>query len=115
MKNWGGPFSIKYEKNYRKIIKKYKTVIHLTMYGMPLKKEIRKIKKKRNILEIIGGEKVPAEIYYLADYNIAVTNQPHSEVAALAMFLHKYSGKEKKFRKAKLRIVPQKQGKLVKS
>lgn len=113
VKNWGGPFSVRYEKNYRKVIKKHRTVIHLTMYGIPLKKEIRKIKKKCNILVIIGGEKVPGEIYHLADYNIAVTNQPHSEVAALAVFLNEYSGKEKKFKKAKLRIVPQKKGKKV--
>ena len=83
------------------------------MYGIPIEKEIKKLKKKRNLLLIIGGEKVPGEIYQEADYNIAVTNQPHSEVAALAVFLHDYSGREKKFSRAKLRIVPQKKGKRV--
>ena len=64
---------------------------------------------------MIGGEKVPGEVYGLADYNIAVTNQPHSEVAALAVFLHEYfSGKEldKKFR-GRLKIVPQAAGKKI--
>ena len=116
VKNWGGPFSVRYEKNYRKIINAYKkkrfTIVHLTMYGLSIKKQMKKIKK--NVLVIIGGEKVPGEIYHLADYNIAVTNQPHSEVAALAVFLNSYfKGKEKKFTHAKLKVIPQKHGKLV--
>ena len=100
VKNWGGPFSVRYEKSYRNVIKKYKKkscVIHLTMYGLRLEKEIRKVKRK-NLLVIIGSEKVPGEVYHLADYNIAVTSQPHSEVAALAVFLNKCSS-GRKFRK----------------
>ncbi len=116
VKNWGGPFSVRYEKNCRKVVRRYKKkrfiVVHLTMYGMPYKKEIKKLRHKRNLLLIIGSEKVPGEIYQIADYNIAVTNQPHSEVAALAVFLNAL-GKEKKFRKAKLKIVPQARGKKV--
>jgi len=34
----------------------------------------------------VRAEKVPAEMYDLADWNVAVDNQPHSEVAALASF-----------------------------
>jgi len=55
-------------------------------------------------------QKVPTEVYQLADYNIGVTSQPHSEVAALAIFLHEYAeGKEleKEFGDAKIRIIPQ--------
>jgi len=97
-KRWGGSFSVKYEKNYRKVIKHYKKkkflVVHLTMYGLPIQNEMKKLRKK-NILLIVGSEKVPFEIYKSADYNIAVTNQPHSEVAALSVFLHEYfKGKE---------------------
>ena len=116
VKNWGGPFSVRYEKNYRNVIKRYKKkacIIHLTMYGLSLEKEIRKIRKKRNILLIIGSEKVPGEVYHLSDYNIAVTSQPHSEVAALAIFLNSSKKKEKKFKRAKLRIVPHERGKKV--
>ncbi|MCK7488956.1 MAG: hypothetical protein MZU79_00960 [Anaerotruncus sp.] len=36
---------------------------------------------------VVGAEKVPPEIYQLADWNVAVGNQPHSEVAALAITL----------------------------
>lgn len=119
VKRWGGPFRVSYEKNYRVLIKRYKkkrfTVIHLTMYGLNISREIKKIRKKKLLL-IIGSEKVPGEIYHLADYNIAIANQPHSEVAALAVFLHEYNkGKEldKKFRKARIKIVPQQRGKKV--
>ena len=65
---------------------------------------------------IVGSEKVPAEVYQLADYNIGITNQPHSEIAALSVFLHEYfKGKEfgKKFKKSQIKIVPQERGKKV--
>jgi len=117
-KRWGGKFYIKYEKNWKKTIKSYKkkkfSICHLTMYGLPINKEIRKLRKRGNLLLVIGGEKVPGEVYVESDHNIAVTNQPHSEVAALAIFLHEYfKGKElnKKFIKARLRIIPQVKGK----
>lgn len=119
VKNFGGKFSIQYIDSPRKIIQLYKKkkflVVHLTMYGLPIQKTISKIKKSKNILVVIGGEKVPPEFYQLADYNISVTNQPHSEVAGLSVFLDKYfSGKEldKNF-KGKLKIIPQEKGKKV--
>jgi tRNA (cytidine56-2'-O)-methyltransferase len=68
------------------------------------------------LLVIVGGEKVPPEAYRLADWNVAVTNQPHSEVAALAVFLHEYfQGRElrKRFERARRRIVPQARGKKI--
>lgn len=113
---WGGKFKVFYEKNWRKIIKNFHgTRIHLTMYGLPIQDKIAKIKRKKDILLIIGGEKVPGEVYRSVDYNVAITNQPHSEVAALAIFLHEYySGKElkKKF-DGRLKIVPQEFGKKI--
>jgi len=117
-KEWGGPFSVVYQKNWKKAIKKFKGIkVHLTMYGVPIQEKISEIRRKRNLLVIVGGEKVPGEIYQLVDYNIAITNQPHSEVSALAIFLHEYfQGKElkKKFKDAKLKIVPRENGKKVK-
>ena len=117
---WGGPFKTRYEKNWRNVINKYKkkkfTIVQLAMYGLPLKRRITRIRKKKNILVIVGSEKVPGEVYSLADYNLAITSQPHSEVAALAVFLHEYKkGKEldKRFSKAKIRIIPQESGKKV--
>ncbi|MFC2143651.1 tRNA (cytidine(56)-2'-O)-methyltransferase [Candidatus Aenigmatarchaeota archaeon] len=113
-KNWGGSFAASHIKDWKKFIKQNKkfTVVHLTMYGIPFEKEITKIKKKRNLIIIIGSEKVPREVYDLADYNIAVTNQPHSEVAALAIFLHSI-GRKAKHTKAKYKIVPHPKGKNV--
>ncbi len=117
---WGGRFAASYEKNWKKVINYYKRkkfiACHMTMYGMPLKKRIAAIRKEKNLIVIIGSEKVPGEVYHLANYNVAVSSQPHSEVAALAVFLHEYSkGKElgKRFPKAKIRVVPQERGKKV--
>jgi tRNA (cytidine56-2'-O)-methyltransferase len=46
---------------------------------------------------VVGAEKVPPDLYRLADYNVAVTNQPHSEIAALSVFLdHLQRGQELK-------------------
>jgi len=116
VKNWGGSFGIKYEKNWKKIIKNWKgKIVHLTMYGLPIQDKINKIKKSRgSLLIIIGSEKVVTDVYHSSDWNVAVTNQPHSEVAALAIFLDMlFKGKElkKKFKKAKIRIVPKEKGK----
>jgi tRNA (cytidine56-2'-O)-methyltransferase len=116
---FGGKFDVCYNPSWRHAITDFKkrkfTVVHLTVYGMPLQKRIKKIRKNRKLLVVIGGEKVPGEVYQLADYNIAVTNQPHSEVAALAIFLYEYLGRnlEQKFSRAKLRIMPQERGKKV--
>lgn len=113
--NWGGPFEIKHEKSWRTVIKGFDgATVHLTMYGLPLQKEISRIRKSKNLLIVIGGEKVPMEVYHAVDYNIGVTSQPHSEVAALGVFMHEYlQGKEltKKFGNAKISLVPQKAGK----
>ena len=112
---WGGHFAVEYETNWKRIINNYRkkkySIIHLTMYGLPIEKYIRKIKNQKNILVIIGSEKVPPDVYQIAD-NIAVTSQPHSEVAALAVFLNSLDRKGK-FGKAKLKIVPQARGKKV--
>ena len=114
---WGGKFSVEYDGSWRKVInynkKKKYIIINLTMYGIPIEKNIKRIKKQKNILAIIGSEKVPGEVYQLADYNVAVTSQPHSEVAALAIFLNLLN-KKKAFSNAKLKIVPQAKGKKVK-
>jgi len=118
--NWGGSFSVRYTDSWKEEIKKWKgqggTVVHLTMYGVPLPAVIDKINLLQKIMVIIGSEKVPREVYQLADYNIAIGNQPHSEVAALAVFLDKITGGiefELKFSNAKIRVIPQERGKRV--
>jgi tRNA (cytidine56-2'-O)-methyltransferase len=65
---------------------------------------------------LVGCQKVPAEFFSdaVSDFNVAVGNQPHSECAALAVFLDRFfEGKElaKEFRKAKIKILPQERGK----
>jgi len=47
------------------------------------------------VLVVAGGEKVPTEVYRLADLNISIGSRPHSEVAAIAILLDRLmEGKE---------------------
>ncbi len=112
---WGGPFFIRFTTKWRDELRKWKgKIVHLTMYGIPVDEIIEEIPKDEDILVVVGAEKVPREVYELADYNVAIGNQPHSEVAALAIFLDRFfEGKElqKEFKNARLRIIPQRKGK----
>ena len=59
---------------------------------------------------------MPGEAYRLADYNVAIGNQPHSEVAALAIFLDRINeGVEFRlnFEDSKIRVIPQEKGKRI--
>jgi tRNA (cytidine56-2'-O)-methyltransferase len=114
---FGGPFETVSGVKWRNYMRKCTgTVVHLTMYGEKIDDVIEKIPQNQDLLIVVGAEKVPKEIYELADYNVAVGNQPHSEVAALALFLDRFlNGKElnKTFREGKLRIKPSKSNKIV--
>ncbi len=110
---WGGRFWVKYESNWRQYIKNFSgTKVHLTMYGIPFERKIEKLKNEKDILIIVGSEKVPPEVYKLADYNLSVTNQPHSEVGALAVFLYSL-GKKPRFTNWKRKIIPRARGKKI--
>jgi tRNA (cytidine56-2'-O)-methyltransferase len=123
IKHWGGNFWIKSELDWKRAINEWKRdggqVVHLTMYGINLPEAIKKLKKlnkKEKLMVVVGAEKVPAEVFDLVDYNIAIGNQPHSEVAALAIFLDRIQkGRElqKQFKGGELKIVPQERGKKV--
>jgi len=115
VENFGGKFEIEYTKEPLKLLKKKSKIVHLTVYGMPIQDKIKNIRKFKDLLIIVGGEKVDPEYYKLADYNISVTNQPHSEVASLSIFLdHFFQGKElKKEFKGDKKIIPQEKGKKV--
>jgi len=93
-------------------------VVHLTMYGILIDKVIKEIIEKcKKILVIVGAEKVERIYYELANYNVAIGNQPHSEVSALALFLDRlWQGHEMNicFPDAKYYIVPSARGKVVK-
>ena len=108
-KRFGGDFNIKTGLNHKKIIKQWEgNIVHLTMYGETLDKSINTIDKKKDLLIIVGAEKVPPQIYEMADFNVSVGNQPHSEVASLAIFLDRYNGGkwQKKQFDGKIEILP---------
>jgi len=113
--NWGGGFEVRFIENWKSFVEGFDgTKIHLTMYGININ-DVKFPLGKENVLVIVGGKKVPPQIYGMVDYNIAVGNQPHSEVAALAVFLDRFfEGKEldREFA-GKQKIIPQKCGKKV--
>ena len=117
---WGGHFQLIESASWKSVIQRAKqegrVVVHLTMYGIPLQDKASELRKSRRFLLVVGGPKVPGELYHLSDHNIAVTSQPHSETAALAIALHEIQvGEElkKDFGKSKLRIIPKERGKRV--
>lgn len=119
-RTWGGDFQVTLGQPWRKVIRDSKaegrTVVHLTMYGMPIQDLSGKLHECEKVLFVVGGPKVPGEVYRMADYNVSITSQPHSEIAALAIALHEVqAGEELKrtFDKSKLRILPSPRGKRV--
>lgn len=117
---WGGSFEVKVGTPWRSVVqamrKDGRKVVHLTMYGLPLLEKLREIRMFRRLLLVVGGPKTPGELYHLADYNLAVTSQPHSEIAALAVALHEIQGGEelkRDFGQSRLRILPKERGKQV--
>ena len=118
VQRWGGGFFCEDKVKWRSCIRDWKAqggvVVHLTMYGLNLPDVIGEVRPHRKILVIVGAEKVPGDIYGLADYNIAVTGQPHSEISSLALFLDSlFLGKEFacEFPGARIRIIPTRMGK----
>ena len=116
-KAWGGEFAIEHIQNPRSFVSNYGgEIAHLTVYGLPADKMIAEIRKHKKLLVIVGGEKVPYDFYKMADWNIAIGAQPHSEVSSLAIFLDRYfAGMQfsKKFNNARLKIIGQERGKKV--
>ena len=90
--------------------------IHLTMYGQPYREVIPQIRRDRPVVLIVGGAKVPGDVFKYSQYNVAVGNQPHTEVAALALFMEAWfgdGGTERHFPDARLVIEPSARGKSV--
>lgn len=115
VRRFGGPFDIETGVPWRRVLREFPgTKVHLTMYGLPLEEALPSIPKD-DLLVVVGAEKVPSEVYRLADMNVAVGNQPHSEVAALAVFLDRLlegAGVRHEF-DGRLRIRPSARGKVV--
>jgi tRNA (cytidine56-2'-O)-methyltransferase len=117
---FGGPFDAELTEEPRAVIRRFEgAVVHLTMYGLPIQtveSEIRTDHEEGPILAVVGAEKVPFDVYERADYNVGVTNQPHSEVAGLAVFLDRLFGGrelEREWDDATHRVVPKAIGKQV--
>ncbi|EIJ65619.1 tRNA 2'-O-methylase domain protein [Candidatus Nitrosopumilus salaria BD31] len=119
-KTWGGDFVVEFIDKWKTIVKKKKEenfkIVHLSMYGENINDVQENLRKEENLLVVVGAEKVPREIYELADYNVGVGSQPHSEISALAILLDRIQKGvqfEKEFPNAKRKIIPTKNGKNV--
>ena len=90
---WGGEFEVEGIDDYRALLRTWPgTIVHLTMYGLPLDRVVRRIRRDRPVLVVVGGAKVPSVLYQMASFNVAVGHEPHSEVAALALTLDRLMG-----------------------
>ena len=87
------------------------------MYGSQAHEIADEVKNSNSdILIIVGGSKVPSNVYNSADWNVSVTTQPHSEVSSLAVFQHLLmdgSEFELKFENPVFEVIPTVNGKNV--
>lgn len=130
---FGGPFTVETTDEPMGYLRNWDGVIvHLTMYGLAIQTveddirtavlgdggegESESDENETPVLVVVGAEKVPFEVYEQADFNVAVTNQPHSEIASLAVFLDRlFEGREldREWADAETVVVPKETGKLV--
>ncbi|MEF8829791.1 MAG: tRNA (cytidine(56)-2'-O)-methyltransferase [Haloarcula sp.] len=117
---FGGPFDVASTEEPKRLIRDFEgRVVHLTMYGEPvqdIEDDVREAHAEEPLLVVVGAEKVPFEVYEHADWNVGVTNQPHSEVASLAVFLDRlFEGREldREWENPDRVVVPQETGKRV--
>ncbi|ELZ09037.1 tRNA (cytidine(56)-2'-O)-methyltransferase [Natrialba aegyptia] len=121
---FGGPFTAELTDSPHSLIRNWKGhVVHLTMYGQRIQDveaDIREVHRDDGepLLLVVGSEKVSFDVYEDADWNVGVTNQPHSEVAGLAVFLDRlFEGAEleREWADADRTVVPMETGKRVES
>ncbi|MDR1690568.1 MAG: tRNA (cytidine(56)-2'-O)-methyltransferase [Candidatus Methanoplasma sp.] len=113
---FGGDYSIKTGVQWKKMLKEFDgEIVHLTMYGQRVDEALPKISREKDLLIVVGAEKVPPEVYQAADHNISVGNQPHSEIAALAIFLDRLTNGRNLYsdRDGQITVVPNERGKTV--
>ena len=117
---FGGPFTAETTASPNGVIRDWDgRIVHLTMYGervQDVEAAVRDAHTEDSLLVVVGGGKVRFDVYERADWNVAVTNQPHSEVAALGVFLDRlFEGREldREWVEAEHRIIPQAEGKRV--
>lgn len=114
---WGGDIEISYTEDWKSEIKNFEGLkVHLTMYGEKIGEKIEDLNREleEDLLVVVGAEKVPRWVYTHVDYNISVGNQPHSEIAALAVFLDRIqaSGIKEDFEGAGIEVRPSEDRKL---
>jgi len=116
VEEWGGSFEVEYSSSHRGIIRNWDgKIVHLTMYGLQAHEAAKEVKEiDEPLLIVVGGSKVPWDVYEEADWNVSVTTQPHSEVSALAIFMHLLQGDaalQHEFPGGRLKITPNPKGK----
>ena len=88
---FGGPFEVELRGDQKAVVRDWDgTVVHLTMYGervQDVEADVREAHADEPLLIVVGGEKVPWELYECADFNVGVTTPPHSSAAGLGGFL----------------------------
>ncbi len=119
---FGGPFRTERVDSVRSFLREWSGgIAHLTMYGLPIQEQLTDIRGSIDpagpgVAVVVGAEKVPFDLYELADWNVAITNEPHSEVASLAIFLDRLTdgaGLSPGLSGGTHRVVPQACGKRV--
>ena len=125
--HWGGTFQFEMGTPWKKVVRDWKAsggiVVHLTAYGENIQTSdaLNRIKNiNKDFCSLSEAKKFQANSTQ-TKYQILtcrVGNQPHSECAALAVFLDRFfAGEElaKDFGGAKMKIVPSARGKKIKS
>ncbi|MFB6115984.1 MAG: tRNA (cytidine(56)-2'-O)-methyltransferase [Candidatus Nanosalina sp.] len=119
IERWGGEIEIRYTEDWKKEIRNFEGLkVHLTMYGEKINEEIEQLREEfslqQNLLIVVGAEKVPRWVYNNVDKNISVGNQPHSEIAALSVFMDRIrEGNIKEdFKDAEIEVKPSEDRKL---
>jgi tRNA (cytidine56-2'-O)-methyltransferase len=116
VERWGGTFEVLPAEEWRPTVRGFDgEVVHLTMYGLPLERVLPRLARSERVLLVVGGAKVPPDLYRMSRYNVAVGHQPHSEVAALAVALSGLLGVPgpEAVPGARQRVVPRARGKKV--
>ena len=85
---FGGDFECRYETNPLSFLRRFAKdagdgkpgeIVHLTMYGESWRESLGVIERNRPIVIVVGGTKVPGEVFRLAKYNISVKPLPKTE------------------------------------
>ncbi len=116
VERFGGSFQIETGTPWKSFLKNWEGhSIHLSMYGQRLDEALGQMPRLSDLLVIVGAEKVPREIYDLVDFNVSVGNQPHSEVAALAILLNRLKGDSVLYQDldGRMTVIPTQRGKKV--